>query len=183
MSMLRKGLQRLGQLLLVAAVGLIAWGVWNHWREHRFDEVIAQAARRYQLDPALVKALIWRESGFNPGARGRAGEVGLMQIREPAALEWAASEHLQSFDYTACLDPATNTLAGSWYLKKVLRRYRMADDPIPYALADYNAGRANVLKWRSGVAATNSEAFLGQITFPTTRAYVQSIMDRRQNYQ
>jgi soluble lytic murein transglycosylase len=181
--MLRKAFQRLRQLALLAAVCVAAsWG-WSYWREHRFDQIIATSAHRYQLEPALVKAIVWRESRFDPEARGRAGEVGLMQVREPAALEWAASEHLRDFDYTACLDPATNTLAGSWYLKKVLRRYSMADNPLPYALAEYNAGRANVLKWRSGIAATNSEAFLGQITFPGTRAYVQSVLERREYYR
>lgn len=169
-------------MLIAFGAGLGIWG-WHYWYQHRFDRVIAAAARRYQLDPALIKALVWRESRFDPSARGRAGELGLMQIREPAALEWAASEHLLPFDYTACLDPLTNTLAGSWYLKKVMHRYRQADNPLPYALAEYNAGRANVLKWRSGAAATNSGEFLDQITFPGTRAYVQSILARSDCYR
>src|SRR5208282_3454591 len=106
---------------------------------------------------------------------GSAGELGLMQVREDAALEWASSEHIAPFEHAACLDPATNTLAGTWYLKKTLLRYKQADDPLPYALADYNAGRANVLKWRAGDAITNSAAFIGQIGFSGTKDYVQSV--------
>ena len=181
--MLRKSIHRLRQLVLLAACAVVAWWGWHYWREHRFDKVIYQAAQRYQLDPAVVKALVWRESRFNPDARGRAGEVGLMQIREEAALEWASSEHLQDFDYSACLDPATNTLAGTWYLKTVMRHYKQVDNPLPYALAEYNAGGVNVRKWRTGAAATNSQEFLSQITFPGTRAYVRAIMNRSECYR
>ena len=168
-------------LLLILALGAY-WG-WIYWREHRFDAEIAAAARRYQMEPALVKAVIWRESWFNPNDRGRAGELGLMQVREAAALEWASAEHIAAFEHAACLNPATNTLAGTWYLKKTMLRYKEADNPLPYALADYNAGRGNVLKWRAGSAMTNSAAFMDQIGFPATKAYVQSVLKRYEHYR
>jgi soluble lytic murein transglycosylase len=106
-----------------------------------------------------------------------------MQLRETAAREWADAEHLEGFAHEQCFDPATNTLAGTWYFRKLLRRYTRADNPIPYALADYNAGRSNVLKWNSGPAATNSDAFMAQIGFPGTKAYVKSIMRRYEHYR
>jgi soluble lytic murein transglycosylase len=168
-------------LLLVLALG--AYFGFFYWRDHRFDAVIAAAATRYQVEPALVKAVIWRESRFNPGDRGAAGELGLMQIREAAAFEWASAEHVTGFDHADCLDPATNTLAGTWYLKKTLLRYQQTDNPVPYALAEYNAGRSNVLKWRTGSALTNSAAFMGRIGFPGTKAYVQSILKRCESYR
>ena len=168
-------------LLLVLALGLY-WG-FIYWREHRFDVEIAAAAKRYEVEPALVKAVIWQESRFNPNDRGGAGELGLMQVREIAALEWAAEEHITAFEHAACLDPATNTLAGTWYLKKMLLRYKQTDNPVPYALADYNAGRGNVLKWLTGSALTNSAAFMGQIGFPGTKAYVQSVLKRCEHYR
>lgn len=166
------------------AVGVIVWWYWDYRREHRFDAVILAAAQRYQLDPALVKAVVWRESRFNPDARGRAGELGLMQIRETAAAEWAGTEHITSFQHRACLDPVTNTLAGAWYLKKLLQRYSATDQPAAYALADYNAGRGNVLRWlANGQAETHSEVFMEQITFPSTRAYVRAILRRADSYR
>ena len=170
-------------LIVVCAVVIIAYWWYDHWREHRFDKEIVAAARRYQLEPALVKAVIWRESRFNPEARGRAGELGLMQIRETAALEWSETEHLTNFEHAACLDPVTNTLAGTWYLKKVLKRYNRTDNPLPYALADYNAGRGNVLKWKVGRASTNSAAFIESMQFPSTKAYVLAILNRYEHYK
>jgi soluble lytic murein transglycosylase len=168
-------------LLLAGAVGV---GWWRQgWLERSQDGPIRAAGRRYGVDPALIKAVVWRESRFHPGARGKAGEIGLMQIQEIAAQEWADSEHLTKFQHEHCLNSVTNTLAGAYYLKKLLNRYRQTDDPIPYALADYNAGRGNLLKWTNGPAATNSAAFIEQIGFPGTKSYVQAVMQRYAKYR
>jgi soluble lytic murein transglycosylase len=175
--------KRLQTVLALALMGGAAFLGWRYWRAHRFDAAIAAASKRYQLEPALIRAVIWRESGFNPRARGRAGELGLMQIRETAALEWASAEHIRGFDHAACLNPLTNVLAGSWYLKNVLRHYSQADDPLPFGLAEYNAGRGNVLKWLAGGGATNSAAFIERIGFPGTRAYVLKIIERYEDYR
>jgi len=175
-------MRRRNILVLLILAPLLYFG-FIYWREHRFDEVIAAAGRRYGMDPALIKAVVWQESRFRPGDRGRAGELGLMQVREDAAFEWAAEERIGGFEHEECLDPATNTLAGTWYLRNVLQRYRQADNPLPYALADYNAGRGNVLKWRAGSALTNSAAFINQIGFPGTKSYVLSVMRRYEYYR
>ena len=123
-------------LLIFLAIGFVAFRGYLFWREHRFDAAITAAARRYGLDTALIRAVIWQESRFNPGVRGRAGELGLMQIREAAAQEWASAEHIKDFDFTSCRDPLTNVLAGTWYLKRDLRHYSQADDPLPFGLAE-----------------------------------------------
>jgi soluble lytic murein transglycosylase len=171
-------------LILLGILGFSLWRIWWVTRlERSQDAPIRAAAGRYSVDPALVKAIVWRESRFNPKARGTAGEIGLMQIREDAAREWADSEHLAAFDHKHCVDPVTNTLAGTWYLKKLLQRYTRTDDPIPYALADYNAGRGNVLRWNTNAAATNSAAFIDQIGFPGTKAYIASVQERYQRYR
>jgi soluble lytic murein transglycosylase len=167
--------------VLLGGFGLYRWR--QDWLERSQDVPIRAAAKRYGLDPALVKAVVWRESHFNPSVRGRAKEIGLMQIQEEAAQEWADAEKVSNFDHEQCLDPQTNTLAGTFYLRKLLKRYWRTDNPTLYALADYNAGRGNVLKWNSGAAATNSAAFLGQITFPSTREYVQAVLERCEHYR
>ena len=118
----------------------------------------------------------------SPGAGARRGNR-LDADSGGAAREWADAEHLPGFEHEHCFDPGTNTLAGTWYLGKLLRRYAQTDDPLPYALADYNAGRGNVLKWNQGAAATNSAAFIEQIGFPGTRDYVRSVMRRYARYQ
>jgi soluble lytic murein transglycosylase len=176
--------RQLRWILVVFLVGgPAAYWWWQARLERSQDGPIRAAARRYGVEPALVKAIVWRESHFHPRARGRAEEIGLMQVQEEAAREWAGAEHLQGFEHEQCFDPGTNTLAGTWYLRKLLRRYAQTDDPLPYALADYNAGRGNVLKWNQGVAATNSVAFTAQIGFPGTRDYVRSVIRRYTRYR
>jgi soluble lytic murein transglycosylase len=171
-------------LLVVLADALaLGWFLYARWREHSQDAVIRAAATRYGVDGALVKAVVWRESWFDPNVRGKAGEIGLMQIREPAAREWAEAERIAGFHHEHILDPGSNTLCGAWYLAKLLRRYPQCDDAVPYALADYNAGRGNVLKWNQGAAATNSQQFLDRITFPGTRLYIETVARRRERYR
>lgn len=169
--------------LVIIANAIAGWLYYRYRREHSQDAVIRAAAARYGVDAALVKAVVWRESRFDPEVRGKAGEIGLMQIREPAAREWAEAERIAGFQHEHILDPGSNTLAGAWYLAKLLRRYPQADDPVPYALADYNAGRGNVLRWNQGAAATNSQQFLAQMTFPGTRRYIETVAERRARYR
>lgn len=170
-------------LILIAVTACVLY-VWREWeRERKFIPQIRAAGKRYGVDPLLLKAVVWRESRFDPDVRGRSGEIGLMQLQEVTAQEWADAERLSSFVHQHCFDPGTNTMAGAFYLGKLLKRYAQTDDPLPYVLADYNAGRSNLLKWNNGAAATNSAAFLAQIGFPGTKQYVKSVMRRYALYQ
>ena len=156
---------------------------WRTTREQSQDQFILGAAARHGVHPALVKAVVWRESWFDPKARGRSGEFGLMQIMPDTAHDWAAAERIHLFTDFQLLDPARNTQCGAWYLHRLLNRYSHTDNPLPYALAAYNAGPGNVTKWAAGPATTNSAAFLKQIGFPGTRDYVQAVSKRFQQYK
>lgn len=172
-------------ILLVLVLCVVPPAVWwfSEWRlEHSQDGAIAGAAARYGVDPALVKAVVWKESRFHPGVRGRAGEIGLMQLMDAASQEWAEAERVYPLGERALFNPATNILAGTWYLRKLVRRYRNTDNPVAFALADYNAGRGNVLRWAKGTALTNSLDFVGAIGFPSTSNYVVSVQKRRVRY-
>jgi len=167
---------------VVLAIALLHW--WQELRrESSQDRPILSAARRYGVEPALVKAVVWRESRFDPLAKGRKGEVGLMQIMEGTANEWAEAEKLKLFYHRQLYDPWKNTLAGAWYLGRLLRRYQNTDNPLPYALADYNAGRGNVLRWAKGAATTNSQEFIAQIGYPSTKEYVKTALKRYEKYR
>jgi soluble lytic murein transglycosylase len=173
--------------LVLLMIGVLSLAfLADQWRrahlESSQDKNILAASRKYDVDPALVKAVVWRESRFNPRARGTKDEVGLMQIMENTGREWAGERRVSSFSEYILFEPAQNIDCGTWYLGKLLRRYAKTDDPVPYALADYNAGRGNVLKWIKDDAATNSAVFIEQIRFPSTHDYVRSVMLRRERY-
>ena len=168
-------------------------------RFHRYDAFIEETARRHQVDPALVKAVIWRESKFRPNMEGSSGERGLMQVGESAAAEWAKAERVATFVPTDLFDPKTNIEAGTWYLAQALKRWNEKDDPIPFALAEYNAGRQNVRRWVDDARAREQERERQQpgstdsrvsgseledsISFPGTKSYVTAIRRRMEFFK
>lgn len=170
-------------LALAAAAGAGGWWWITARLAHRYDPLIRAVAAPHGVDPALVKAVVWRESRFHAHARGAAGELGLMQVSDAAAQEWAESVGVYPLPETHLLDPRTNLLAGTWYLAKLLQRYARTDAPEVFALADYNAGRGHVLKWARDAATTNSAAFRDAIGFPSTRAYVEHVLAHRERYR
>src|SRR2546421_2546382 len=66
-------------------------------RFQQYDKLIASVAAEHQLDPMLLKAVVWRESRFDPQKYGIAGERGLMQVSEKAANEWAHENKIDNF--------------------------------------------------------------------------------------
>lgn len=154
-------------------------------RYRKYDAMIKEAARRYEVDPALIKAIIWRESRFHPEKMGAHGERGLMQITENAASDWARAEKVTTFKPDDLFDPRTNIAVGTWYLKRALTHWAAKDDPTPFALAEYNAGRTRVKRWvqDSGRGETAGAGDLQTaMDFPSTRSYISTIVDRYHYY-
>ncbi len=163
-------------LSLLTIIGLgLCWGFRFEIHYYRNRALLDAAAARYQVPPALVASLIWQETRFNPTCRGKAGEIGLMQIMPQSAAEWAKAEHIAGFDPHSLFDPGTNMLAGTWYLARALTRWSAQTDPVPYALAEYNAGRSNVIRWERNTAQRPG-MFTESISYPGTRSYVRNIL-------
>ena len=150
------------------------------------EALIRDAAEKRGLDPLLVKAMVWRESAFDPTKTGTSGERGLMQVGEAAAQDWAKAEKIETFVKTDLFDAKTNLDVGTWYLKQALDRWKAKERPQPFALAEYNAGRTRVDRWIKatgrGDAATADE-LLRAMDFPTTRKYIEDITARQRFYE
>ena len=184
-------------LLLAAAVGIGLLALRSgdpfytlyEWlspaRFQQYDQLIRAASAANHLDPMLVKAVVWRESRFDPQKLGGAGERGLMQVSELAAQEWAAERRLENFRVEELFDPKTNLEAGSWYLGRAMAHWEQMRDPVPFALAEYNAGASRAQRWAGGNWARpiSAGAFQRNIDFPGTKKYVESIMERYHFYQ
>jgi soluble lytic murein transglycosylase len=141
-------------------------------------DLIRPAAERYRVPPRLVAAVIWQESRFRAECVGDAGERGLMQIMPAAAREWAQAEGVGSFRLPDLFDPTTNVMAGTWYLGRALRRWADRDDPPAYALAEYNAGHANAVRWAEFGGANPGTNYVDRIDKASTRKYVQDVLTR-----
>ena len=153
------------------------------FRQH--DVLIREVAEKNGVDPMLVKALVWRESRFETKKIGSAGERGLMQVSGPAAREWARENKIEHFQVEELFDPAINIQAGTWYLARALGHWQNQIDPVPFALAEYNAGASRAQRWAGGSEAgvIPPETFRDSIDFPGTRHYVDSIMARYEFYK
>jgi soluble lytic murein transglycosylase len=154
-------------------------------RFHQLDPIIIGAANRNGIDPMLLKAIIWRESRFRPEKVGRHGERGLMQLSVAAGGDWAKASKIEPFDPESLLDAKTNVEAGAWYLKQALQRWSDRDDPVPFALAEYNAGRKNVERWvlKKQLGEVTAKELLENFSFPNTRSYIQGILARYDFYK
>jgi soluble lytic murein transglycosylase-like protein len=117
----------------------------------KYHQEILTAARQYQLDPSLIRAVIHAESGFNPKARSRAGAQGLMQLMPATAKELGTTDVWL---------PQQNIQAGSAYLARLLQQFN-GDRRL--ALAAYNAGPGAVSRYD------------GVPPFAETRAYLERV--------
>ncbi|WP_420877471.1 lytic transglycosylase domain-containing protein [Shewanella indica] len=120
---------------------------------------IALAAQTYNLDPALIRAVIHAESAFNAKALSRTGAMGLMQLMPDTAKELGVSN---AFVVSQNID------AGSRYLAQMLARF---DGDMTRALAAYNAGPTTVTQYR------------GVPPYPETRAYVKRVKILLERYR
>jgi soluble lytic murein transglycosylase len=184
-------------LLLAAAAGIaaVAWRSGDpfytiyEWvspaRFAQYDQLIRAVAAPNDLDPMLVKAVVWRESRFDPKKFGAAGERGLMQVSEIAAQEWATDKKIDNFHVEELFDPKTNLEAGSWYLRRAMLHWQAQKDPTPFALAEYNAGASRAQRWAGsdGKRAMPAKEFQRNIDFPGTKRYVESIIERYHFYK
>ena len=154
-------------------------------RFQQHDRLITAVAAEHHLDPMLIKAVVWRESRFDPQKYGSAGERGLMQVTEKTANEWAHETKIENFRVEELFDPRTNLEAGSWYLRRAVQHWEQQPDPLPFALAEYNAGPSRAQRWAGGEAAPqiSSAQFLSNIDFRGTRNYIESVLDRYRFYK
>ena len=165
--------------LSVAVLGLAGAAAWIVEEEPdwylraryplAYEDILRDHAENYHLDQALLAAVVYVESRFDPDARSAAGAVGLMQLLPETAKGIALRTGGGGFVVADLRDPEINVRYGSWYLDHLRRRY----DDTRTALAAYHAGQGNVDGWlRAGEG----------IGFPETRAYVDEVSRVRDVY-
>ena len=166
--------------LLVLALGLYFFD--QYWI-HRYDSLIAREAAAHHIDPDLVWSIAYKESYFGLWNNGKDGEIGLMQVRPAVAHDWATDTDQRTIEDVATLlrNPGQNVQIGCWYLEKFSDEYRDAPGREARMLAAYNAGPKHAADWNrvaEGAPPLTEQEFIARIDFPTTRAYVTSILDR-----
>jgi soluble lytic murein transglycosylase len=138
------------------------------------EDIIRQQADEKGVDAALIAAVIDTESKFSAGARSGAGARGLMQITPEAAKDIARHSGATTFRTSDLSNPEINIKYGTYLLAERIESY---GGNVAAALASYNAGPGPVEEWGG------DELKVENITYPETRAYVELVMERQQEYR
>ncbi len=157
-----------------------------HYKEFFFghldyNTIINDAARRNNIDPLLLKAVIWQESRFKPNIVGTFQEIGLMQIRPDcgAVTDWERHWKVKIPCRGVLFFPELNVEIGAWYLGRALRRWSSYDAQIELALSEYNAGLKGMRPW---IPTKRDAKVIDNITIPSTKEYVTGIMNKFHEY-
>jgi soluble lytic murein transglycosylase len=136
----------------------------------KYETIVRTHARNYDLQPALLAAVIYQESKFRADARSSSGAIGLMQLLPDTARGIALRTGGTRFQVEDLYNPDINVRYGCWYLRHLLQKY----DDEKTALAAYNAGQRNVDTWlRNGDG----------IRFGETRHYVKRVEELKEIYR
>jgi soluble lytic murein transglycosylase len=141
--------------------------------------IIREQAAEKQLDPALIAAVIYAETKFDPRTSS-AGALGLMQLLPETANFIARESGGVRFTTADLATPAVNLAYGSWYLRYLLNHYEGNELD---AVAAYNAGYANVDRWVSKARSEGAELSVSTIPFPETREYVRRVLAAQSGYR
>jgi peptidoglycan lytic transglycosylase len=179
----RRGRLRLTAFLTLALAVVVGLALTAKVRrEHSLpladESIIRHQAQEKHLDPALVAALIYAETKFDP-RESSAGAQGLMQILPSTAEYLAKITHGTTFTVGDLADPEVNIAYGSYYLSYLLQHY--AGSQLP-AIAAYNAGLTNVDQWSASARSQGRQLALSDIPFPQTRAYVSKVLGAESTY-
>ncbi len=145
------------------------------WYPLAYEDAINRDARRNDLDPALVAAVVWRESDYDPAARSSRGAEGLMQVLPSTARYIESQPDPPPGRALDIRDPEVNVSFGSWYLRYLIDRH---GGSVPQALAAYNGGPGNLRSWKAEALAKGTEFRIpDDIPFEETRNYVTDVID------
>ncbi|MGB9182433.1 MAG: lytic transglycosylase domain-containing protein [Solirubrobacteraceae bacterium] len=182
--------RRRRSFLALAGVGLIVVGVIallplarkaesEFGLPLQYQGVIRQQADAKHLDPALIAAVIYAETKFDPSTSS-AGAEGLMQILPQTAVFLAHRSGATSFTTADLGTPRVNIAYGTYYLRYLLDEYHGSR---LLALAAYNGGEANVNHWLAKAHADRLKFGVRDIPFPETRAYVARVLQAQRDYR
>src|SRR5436305_4013671 len=144
-----------------------------------YSDVIREQATEKHLDPALIAAVIYAETKFDPRPSS-AGAQGLMQILPQTAQFLARRSGATTFSVADLATPEVNIAYGSYYIRYLLDEYHGST---MLALAAYNGGETNVNRWLATARGRGLALTVSDIPFPQTRAYVERVIGAQRDYR
>jgi peptidoglycan lytic transglycosylase len=169
----------LGALVLAVVVSEVDQAVRKLGLPLSDARVIREQAAEKHLDPALIAAVIYAETKFDPRPSA-AGAEGLMQILPETAYFLAHLSGGTRFTAGDLATPSINVAYGSYYLRYLLDHYSGNE---MLAVAAYNGGLSNVDSWVTRAHAAGKPLSVSAIPFGETRDYVRRVLDAQRAYR
>ena len=162
--------------IILAALWGIKWGMATYF-PMPYGDMASEAAADYDVDKALLYAVMKAESNFDEGALSPKGARGLMQMM-PETAKWCGEK--TGIENPDLLNPRESIRVGAYYLAYLINRYE-GDERV--AVAAYNAGHGRVDSWLSDKAVSPDGKTLSAIPYPETEKYVKKVMLFRKIYE
>ncbi len=167
--------------------GALEQGIDPAWREawqlawpRPYDRPVRRATAEFEFDSALVYAVMREESTYRPEIASPAGAMGLMQIIPQTGDRIASSLGVPAFQADILLEPDTNIRFGTFYLKRLVGRFRGSEE---LAIAAYNAGPNIVSRWLERDGRQAKDVFVESVPYSETRRYLRRVVRSRRIYQ
>lgn len=152
---------------------------WKQMYPIQYEAEVVKAARKYQVDPFLILAVMKIESDFKPNRSSSKGASGLMQLM-PETAQWIKERSGLNQSDINQNDPQTNIMMGTWYLAFLLEKYKGEQVK---ALAAYNAGQGNVDRWIETDVWDGQARTISNIPYGETRHYVKRALLYYEQYK
>lgn len=145
-----------------------------------YADLINAFGQEYGVDPFLFLALVRQESRFDPEAQSWVGALGLTQVMPATGAEIAAAIGPADYRHDMLRRPALSIRFGMWYLGHLLD---LCEGDWIAAIASYNGGYGNVLRWSGGLPISDHDLFTELVSYSETRTYIRLVYSNYQIYR
>ncbi len=160
-------------IIIVNSVSLILQTIYPK----EYSDIIETYADEYDVDKALLYALVECESGFDKNAVSSVGAKGLTQIT-PETFKWLQSKTGESYTDDALFEPDISVKYGAFFISMLLEEF----GDTKTALAAYHAGRGQVNEWLENPEYSKDSQKLDNIPFEDTSKYAEKVMKVKDLY-
>ena len=167
----------LAVVLIIIIVNAVKLGVQTVY-PRQYVDLVEENAKQFDINEALIYALIKTESGFDKNAVSSVGAKGLTQIT-PDTFSWLQTKTGEEYAEDALFEPEISVYYGVYFLDMLLEEFGNTET----ALAAYHAGRGKVTEWLSDPRISPDGETLENIPYEDTAGYVKRVMKNTEKYK
>jgi soluble lytic murein transglycosylase len=145
-----------------------------------FKSELLQAAKKFDVDPRFLLAIMKQESSFRASAKSPAGARGLLQLVYDTAIKYKKDAGYPNLQPDQLYTPSTNISVGAAYIADLKDEFGGLYEAIA---ASYNGGEDNAARWLKRSKPRDAGIFASEVGFAETKAYVFKVMNNYRAYK